>query len=92
MCGFDLHTETENRMANKQVNILKHWGIVEEAGEKAYKAVVVAQMFLCNTAITHIRFWPEDYDRLCTAVKNHGYRADGFRVGNLKAVRFCERN
>jgi len=79
-------------MANKQVNILEHWGIVKEAGEKAYKAVDVAQLFSGNTALTHIRFWPEDYDRLCTAIKNHGYRADGFRVGNLKAIRFCERN
>ena len=79
-------------MANKQVNILEHWDIVNEAGKKAYEAVDVAQMFSGNAALTHIRFWPEDYDRLCTAIKNHGYRADGFRVSNLKAVRFCERN
>jgi len=79
-------------MANPQEDILKHWPVVQAAGKKAYEAVDVAQMFAGNEALTHIRFWSEDYDAICKALHSHGYRADGFKVGNLKAVRFNERN
>jgi hypothetical protein len=78
-------------MANNQINILEHWSIVKVAGRKAYEAVHVAQLLADNYALSHIRLYAEDYDRLCHAIKMHGYRSDGFRIGKIKAVRFDER-
>jgi hypothetical protein len=79
-------------MANPQEDILRHNGVVKSAGKHARDAVLTARMFADNPDLTHIRFWPEDYDAILKALQSHGYRADGFKVGNLKAVRFSERS
>jgi hypothetical protein len=78
-------------MSNKHEDMRDHHNIAFEAGKKAHSAVKTAFLFSCNKDLKCLRFWAEDYDAICLALKAHGYRHDGFRIGHLKAIRFDER-
>ena len=75
-------------MANHQQDLLKHAAVVSAAGKKASKAVHVASMFANSKQVKKIPFWAEDYDALCKSLREHGYRADGFFIGDKKATRY----
>jgi len=78
-------------MANKQVDLLLHRGVVERAGKKADAAVTTCCHFISNKRVTRFHFWPEDFDALCASLKESGFRCDGFYVANIKAIRYSER-
>lgn len=77
-------------MANPQIDVLQHVELTFRAGKKAQRAIETAARFLLSSKVTHFHFWPEDFDAICTELKASGYRADGFKVGNIKAIRYNE--
>lgn len=79
-------------MANAHEDILKHPGLQDAMGKKAVAAINTVFKFVNCEHVDRMYFWKEDYDSICKALKDSGYRADGFRVGNIKAIRYQERN
>jgi hypothetical protein len=77
-------------MSNKQIDVLEHRGVIARAGKKADAAVTLCCKFLAERQVTRFQFWPEDFDAICKALKDSGFRSDGFYVANIKAVRYNE--
>jgi hypothetical protein len=78
-------------MSNKQIDVSLHSQVVARAGKGAVYAVQTCLKFSEEREVSRFQFWPEDFDAICASLKDSGFRADGFYVGNIKAVRYSKR-
>jgi len=77
-------------MGKKLVNVLEHPDVLAIMSEKARENCGVTTQFLESLMVNKMRFWPEDFDSICAALKECGLPSGGFYIGKIRAVRYSE--
>jgi len=79
-------------MANPQIDILTVPLALQHVSRETKRGIEIAKLFNESMHVKAVRLWPEQFREIQKALRENGHRADGFKIGRLKAVIYDERN